>query len=1018
MKLPLQHLLAALMTMAVTLNVNAKITGKIVDADDQSPLIEATLKLVKASRDSTFVNGATSDVEGNFSIPTVPAGRYVLKITYLGYSNINKSVTVPQSGKLALGTIAMKPSSVMLKEATVVGVKTEITVKEDTVEYNADSYKTQVNAVVEDLLKRLPGVEVGTDGSITANGKTVTKFLVDGKEFFADDPTVASKNLPANMIDKLQVIDRKSDLARLTGVDDGEDETVINLTVKKGMNQGWVGNVTAGYGSDDRYGARGMANYFRDGNQFSFVAGANNTNNMGFTDGGAARFSRGGGNSGINTSQNLGFNFNIGNEETFRIGGNVMYSHSSRDYQTQRSTIQSFTDYTNVTQSKSISKNDRDNVGMNLRLRWQIDSCNVIDFRPNMSLNFNKSWDNSISQLATGTTAADATAVNRSAEQDVDDGKSYEFGGELVYNHNFKSHKGRSFSAQVRYQLSNMRENNNTHTLNEYEDDAAEDEDISQLIRNHTWSNTVNGRITWTEPLGDITKANFLQFAYRANYRFNNSDKNVYDRYSTLSDVPEAQTALNSQYFMYSLLSDANVQRSLKETFGFSTLDNEELLFDILDRDYNVRDALDVFNHNQSSQFRNQFFTQYFQLGYKKVNSLYRLDAGVQLMGTMQKSKDLLNPERNITTSWLWSPAPYARIRFKFTKTRSLSIDYRANASQPSVTQLQPVPDVSNPMRISVGNPDLKATFSHRFNFRFNDFNSESQRSWMLNAGFNYTKNNVSSVSISDRTTGKSASTYTNLDGSWNANLMGMMSMPLPGKKFYFRSFMRLAYSRSEGYNVGKSDITTTDLTKAESILQYVSDDMLNKAGSFNFSFSPGMSFRTSIVELELRPTYGYQSSRNSLTTANNRDIHSYGGRFDGTLYIGNLVLNTDLRYTATSGYDSGYNTKQWIWNASIEYQFLRGKNATIGIKGYDMLGQRKNITFSNTGQSEVQSWTNSLGRYFMGTVSYRFQTFGKREKGAVDYDGFGPGPQGGPGFGPGPGPQGGPGGFGGGNRF
>ena len=164
-----------------------------------------------------------------------------------------------------------------------------------------------------------------------------------------------------------------------------------------------------------------------------------------------------------------------------------------------------------------------------------------------------------------------------------------------------------------------------------------------------------------------------------------------------------------------------------------------------------------------------------------------------------------------------------------------------------------------------------------------------------------------------------------------------------------------------------------------------------------------------------MRPTYGFQSSRNSLTTANNRNIHSYGGRFDGTLYLGNFVLNTNLRYTATSGYSSGYNTKQWIWNASLEYQFLKGKNATIGVKGYDILGQRKSITFSNTGQSEVQSWNNSIGRYFLATVSYRFQTFGKREGGnSMNYDGFGPGmPPGGPGM-----PPGGPGGMGGGRRF
>ena len=227
----------------------AVIKGRIVDANDKTGLTDATVRLVKASRDSAFVAGAAADSEGNFKLAGVRQGKYVLNVSYIGYSTLKKSITVG-TNELNLGEIAMSESTIMLKEATVVGVKTEITVKEDTVEYNADSYKTQPNAVVEDLLKRLPGVEVGSDGKITAQGKEVTKILIDGKEFFADDPKVASKNIPVNMVDKLQVVDRKSDLARLTGVDDGEEETVINLTVKKGMNNGWFGTVIGGFGPD------------------------------------------------------------------------------------------------------------------------------------------------------------------------------------------------------------------------------------------------------------------------------------------------------------------------------------------------------------------------------------------------------------------------------------------------------------------------------------------------------------------------------------------------------------------------------------------------------------------------------------------------------------------------------------------------------------------------------------------------------------------------------------------------
>ena len=269
----------------------AVINGVLVDSQDTTELIEATVRLLMANKDSTMVKGTTTDMNGVFNIKGVKAGKYLLRFSYLGYNDVIKHVTVGEDGRdVNMGVVTMDPNTIMLKEAVVVGVKTAITVKEDTVEFNADSYKTQANAVVEDLLKRLPGVEIGTDGKITANGKEVKKILIDGKEFFSDDPTVASKNIPADMINKLQVIDRKSDLARLTGVDDGEDETVINLTVKKGMNNGWFGTVNAGYGTDKRYAGNVMINHFRDGNQFTLLGGGNNVNNLGFGDGASGRF--------------------------------------------------------------------------------------------------------------------------------------------------------------------------------------------------------------------------------------------------------------------------------------------------------------------------------------------------------------------------------------------------------------------------------------------------------------------------------------------------------------------------------------------------------------------------------------------------------------------------------------------------------------------------------------------------------------------------------------------------------
>ena len=358
----------------------ADVKGLLVDNNDQTPLISATVQLLSA-RDSSLVKGVVSDVNGHFRFTGVARGKYVAKVSYVGYETTSVAISVGDA-TVDLGKIAVKENSIVLRDAEVTAVRAEVKVMEDTVEYNADSYKTQPNAVVEDLLKRLPGVEVGSDGKITAQGKEVTKILVDGKEFFSDDAKVASRNIPVDMVDKLQVIDRKSDLARITGVDDGEDETVINLTVKKGMKQGWFGNATVGYGTDNRYSGNLMVNRFVNDNQFSIVADANNINEMSFSMPGDGRFKRFGGIDGVNDAQNVGFNFNVGNDEIFRAGGDVMYSHSRQKTQQTSNKQYLFADSTSYENAFSNAIDRSHNLTGNFRMQWHVDSLNTLDLRP------------------------------------------------------------------------------------------------------------------------------------------------------------------------------------------------------------------------------------------------------------------------------------------------------------------------------------------------------------------------------------------------------------------------------------------------------------------------------------------------------------------------------------------------------------------------------------------------------------------------------------------------------------
>lgn len=936
-------LLFVLCALAAFNSRAAVINGILVDSQDTTELVEATVKLLLANKDSTMIKGTTTNVNGVFDIKGVKPGKYLLRFSYLGYNDVIKHVTVGDDGRdVNMGVIKMDPNTIMLKETVVVGLKSPITVKEDTIEFNADTYKTQANAVVEDLLKRLPGVEVGSDGKITANGKEVKKILVDGKEFFSDDPTVASKNIPADMINKLQVIDRKSDLARLTGVDDGDDETVINLSVKKGMNNGWFGTVNAGYGTDERYAGNLMINHFRDGNQFTILGGGNNVNNLGFGDGASGRFQRFGGDRGVTTSQYAGINFNVGSKDDdhLRVGGDVMYSHSDRDTRTSTARQYLFEDSTSYYDAGTSARDKSHNIRGDFRIKWEVDSNNTIDFRPNFSFNFNKSEKGDTSVTRAGDAAM--TRVNRSLSNFFNDGKSYEWGARLIYNHKVASHPGRSQSLMLNYTYSNVHEDGDTYTDNTYYLLPEQDELIDQTANNRRKTHNVTGRISWTEPIGNVKNARFLEFSYRGNYRYTTSDKMVYD--NDRDGIWPAGTIIASEW-----------------------------------------------NEGLSNSFRNTFYNQEIQAGFRQVRKAYNLNVGISVNSAMSKSTDLINSERDIAERWAWSVAPYARFRYKFTETRNINFRYFMRAQQPSITQLQPVADESNPLNIVVGNPALKPTFNHNINLRFADFAQGAQRSIMAMMNVDFAQNSIISTTTYDELTGGRVTSYTNVGGVWNAMAMNMLSFPFGSQKtWYFTSHLFSRYSVTKGIN----------------------NDVENRSNTFNINYSPGLAYRNSVFDLEIRPQYSFQNTTNTVQTASNRNIHSYGGMFNGTYSAPfGLVISTDLRYSTTSGYTSGYNSSQWIWNGSLAYQFLRDKQAAVTLSVNDILGQRKNVYRNVTANYLEDVIYNSLGRYGMLTFTYRFTTFKNGEQPKDRNDDFRGGP--GRGFGGRPGgpPSGGPGG-------
>lgn len=943
----------SLLTAATLIAANVK--GRIIDSQGQ-PLIGATATLL-ALPDSTIITGLMTDVNGEYNFKNLKTQSYAVKASMTGMDTEVADFTVNDSTEtVELPPIKLYDTSTVLNEVLVKGVKAAVVAKEDTLEFNADSFHTTDNAVVEDLLKKMPGIEIGSDGSITATGKSISKILVNGKEFFEDDPKMATKNLSAKMVSKVQVIDRKSDQARLTGVDDGEDETVINLTVKKGMEESWFGNIKAGYGTDDRYGGNFMISRMGDGNRVTLIGRANNTNEAGFGPGG------GGGGSGINTTQMIGANFTVGDDEKFAIGGDLSYSHSSRDAESSSETMNLLPDSVSYQNSNSKSLNENHNASARFRMKWEIDPDNTLDFRPSFNYSRSYSTSQSLSELFAGD--ASKTKVNRQDNNQLNHGDSWTLRGDMTYVHRFPQKKGRSLSLRAEYSFSNNKQHSTTlsEIIRYLLDDNNQDEDLFRFTDNKTWNNNISARVTWTEPVGK--PGNFIEFAYRINSRRNNADKFVYNLpLDLLEGTP-------GDYKM--------------PDFGSVPVGGE--LSDIL-----------------SNSFRNDFLTQSIRAGYVRTTKEMNLNAGIELTPSSSKSIDLINSARNIPRRNVLNFAPYLRFRYKFSQNSSMQIRYNARSSEPSMTQLQPVADESDPMNIKVGNPDLKPTFSQRLFATYNDYDMDTQRSLFAMINGSYTINNIISKTTTDPTTGARTSTYTNTSGNFSIMARGMYNQPLRNKNWRIFANLMLNYGTSDSYING----------------------LFNHSGNFNIGPRAGVTFSTEVIQISANPTYSWQLATNSLANQPNRTNSSYGFDTDLTLIFPfGLQFTTDLNFSKTAGLSAGYDSKSWIWNASLEYTIPGAYGLNVFVEAHDLLADTKNISRNVSAAAITDSRFNNLTRYFMFGLSWQFNslTF-KKAKGGAEEDL----PMQGPGMmGPGrPGGHGGqrpmgppPGGFGGGRRF
>ena len=945
-------------------NYNIKI--KLVDKSNGEPVGFATVSVTPEGKDAVLKFTQT-DMEGKAEIKGVPAGKYKIQGILLGYNNYEETIEV--KGNLDVGTKEMVVERNFIEGAVVSDVGNPIIVKKDTITHNVTLIKSGDNDVLEDLLKKLPGIEVSSDGSITANGKTINKIQIDGKEFFLDDPTIASKNLPANIIERVSVVDKKSEQAQFTGIDDGEEETVLDLGVRKGMMNGWFGNLQAGGGYDlqpsdnkVRYQGAAMVANFTESNQLAFIGNANNTNNRGFNDMAASSMSgmrggmRGGmgggfggfGRNGESSSYMAGFNGSHSWKNKSEITGNAMFNGNERyvEEMTSRETFQK--DGSSIfSDDNGYARTSTWGVRAGARADWRISENTSLLFEPN----FNVGWGD-FDEKSDFATWRGANGVKN---REVNDGNSASYGdshnqaanGRILWRQRLGK-PGRTISVNARYNINNsdMEGYNKSLTRTHlWLDDVRAGIDstvIDQMYTTKSKSQGANGRVSYTEPLGHNF---YIEANYMYNFSYRTSAKNTYD----------------------------------KDAAGHYTLPDDAY----------------------TSYITNTVHRQNVGLNLRKQEEKYNFTVGASL-----QPQKTINYTRNgsvdttLTLKVLnWSPN--ARVDFNFSDAQMLRINYRGNSTQPSLTQMMPVPDNSNPQRVTLGNLSLNPSFSHNMMVMYNSTNTKTFASFNVNANVTYNTNNIVNASWYDASGVQYTVPMNNDKGAWSARTFIMFNTPIAKSRFSIMSFTNLSYNTSVSL-VGNENIDVNNPNSYLNLANYTQNGTRTMGAGENLR----LTYRDDIVEASLGGGTRYSRSWYSISENNKPATWTSNVTAQFMAKIPNVMnISTDARYTRYDGYNSAYNDPTFVWNAEISKQLFKNM-FTLSLKAYDILNQSKN-TYRTTTDNYVQDTrNNTLGRYIMLSLTYRFGTFGGQRGG----NRMGPGGPGPGGFRPGGGFSGGPG--------
>ena len=950
------------------------VTGKVVEQDTKDAVIQATASLLSGEK---VVANAVTNTEGSFSIKAPSNGDYTLRVTYVGFKTYSKSIKIADDKNLPVGTITLAPDAIMLKGATVTAHAAKVTMKADTFVYNASAYRVPEGSVVEELVRRLPGAEVSDDGTVKINGKEVKKILVDGKEFMTGDTKTAMKNLPTSIIDRIKAYDQQSDLARISGIEDGEEQTVLDFGVKPGMNRGTMINADLGIGTQDRYSGRLFGGVMKSDMTLFLMTSANNVNDMGFPGGGGGGGRFGMGRQGLTATKMTGVNFNYEKKDKLTLDGSVRWNHSDGDAFSKSST-ESFIDGNTSSFGNSISQNYSRSNGWDaqMRLEWMPDSMTNIMFRPNFRYNsndgeqvgknatFNQDPYLFVTDPLMSIKELGDKVLNYNEQNGISYSDSKSVGGMLQLNR-----KLNNFGRNITLQLNgNWSEGNSKSLSNNLTELVARD----SAYQTNRWNVTptdnysYSARLTYSEP---IMRRTYLQFSYNFQYSYQKSDRQTYN------------------------LLDADFSGLYPSFRGWDSY---------LAR---LTNPLDSYLDNSLSRFSEyKNYTHTAEVMLRIVRNSYTFNVGFQVIP--QKSHYIQDYQgvHADTTRTVTNFTPTLDFRWKRGNTGQLRFNYRGNSRQPSISDLLDIYDDSDPLNIRTGNPGLKPSFTQNFRLNYNDYFQKHQQSIMTFINFSTTSNSVSNKMTYNPEIGGYITRPENINGNWNGSLGFMFNTALDSAAYFnVNTFTNLSYNHNVGFVSRLGQESQKSATNSLGIGERLSG-----------------SYRNDWLEIELNGSINYQRSRNDLQPNNDLDTYtfSYGGMVGVTAPWG-TSLTTNLGMQSRRGYnDASMNTNELIWNAQISQSFLTGKALTVSLQLYDILHQQSTVSRTISAMQRSDTEYNAITSYGMLHVIYRLNLFGGN--GGFGFGGMGRGRGGrGGGFG-GPGGGGGPrggGGFGGGPR-